>query len=122
LLSNKYKGHIISKDTLRTEDLLKNIIEFLEEDDLLKNLYKDNRDLHHDVIEDVEKAEMLIRLMQLTDELDYMQEYDEYRESAAYLLDEFFETLNIIAPKGTYFGTMEGNGSTFGFFEQREDW
>lgn len=122
MLSKDYRGKIISKDTLRIQDLLKNFVEFLDNTDLLREIFRQDKTLHHDIIEEIRFVEMHVRLMELTDELDYMDEYEEYEETAGYLLDELIETLNIIAPEGTYFGTMEGNGSTFGFFDEENNW
>ena len=122
ILSKDYKGEIISKDTLRLEDLLKNFVDFLDNDEVLKEVFNKDTHLHSEILEEINYVKMKIRLMELTDELDYMDEYEEYEEDAANLLDELIEILNIIAPEGSYFGTMEGNGSTFGFFNQEESW
>lgn len=41
-------------------------------------------------------------------------------EEAYWLLEELFDTLNEFAPPFTYFGALEGDGSDFGFWIDRE--
>ena len=42
-------------------------------------------------------------------------------ESNADIVDELFNALDDIAPEGTYFGTLEGDGAEFGFWEISAD-
>jgi len=41
--------------------------------------------------------------------------------SQSYLLDDLFDALSDIAPEGAYFGTIEGDGSDFGFWQNDEE-
>lgn len=41
-------------------------------------------------------------------------------ETKGYIVDELFDLLNEIAPEGTYFGAIEGDGADFGFWTVEE--
>jgi len=42
-------------------------------------------------------------------------------EDASYLLEDLFESLSELAPEGYFFGSTEGDGSDFGFWERCSD-
>jgi len=42
-------------------------------------------------------------------------------EAPSWIMDDLFDALNDAAPDGCYFGTTEGDGSDFGFWEIEED-
>lgn len=42
-------------------------------------------------------------------------------EARDYLFEQLFDALGDIAPEGMYFGTIEGDGSDFGFWGSEEE-
>lgn len=106
-LTEDYKNIEISNATLLTEDLLENFLWFL-------------RDVS-------EECQIILRLRELEEEINKLR-YEDGRiidddiELADILLNEdCFYLLNDISPIGTYFGSHQGDGACFGFWEQEEE-
>lgn len=95
----------ISHATLRTQDLLPAFLDAVEE-------YAPD---HY--------AAILVQPFSfipayVTDEGDDSEWWDS--EDAQWKLDELTEILNEVAPDGCYFGSYEGDGSDFGFWQIAE--
>lgn len=88
---------VVSKATLRSQDLIPSFLEELRE--LNSNRYQ--------------------QIQEAIPSSAYEDDEDPFWDSAAagFLLEELFEALNEEAPSGTYFGAHEGDGSLFGFWE-----
>jgi len=50
------------------------------------------------------------------------EDYDtEFPEAVSCLIEDLIDALDAAAPEGMYFGTLEGDGSDFGFWHLNED-
>jgi hypothetical protein len=102
-------GLIISEGTLKTEDLLSSIYEFLKSNNLNEGLQVqikevfDNEPTANNLFHSLAKIQV-------------------GKEAAAdYLYNETcFHYLNCICPDSYYFGSSEGDGACIGFFEGGE--
>lgn len=92
----------ISWGTLRTFDLVDSFTH------TLFNFYEDNQT----------KTEELLALTKIIPQSAKEDEDHLFwaSEEADWLLEELFQELEGIAPKGYYFGANEGDGSDFGFW------
>ena len=97
-LGKEWTGNSVSRGTLREQDLIPAFEEVL-----------DTAGVEYDRPVSVDK---LLLGQALTD--------DEQEEVGFYLNETLFDLLDGIAPEGTYFGTHEGDGSLFGFWEVEE--
>ena len=93
---------IVSKATLRIQDLIPAFLSVLRErDSATYDQIMVNRYLSAHALED--------------DEAEYWES-----EDALWLLEELFDVLNDTAEEGEYFGAHEGDGSLFGFWPAEE--
>lgn len=100
-LTNEFlKNASLSSGTMRTADLIPAFMHFLE---------SNARDKH---------ALMIIEYN--ATELSGENLTNEQQEQADYMLEELFNTINSIAPKGYYFGAHPGDGTDYGFWEAEE--
>lgn len=115
-----YVGYVVSEATLKTEHLLEAFTAFLL--DVRKKVR---------LTESQENA--LIEAMLIMDTHPncfgfYGDENlpESVREEADYLIEDLWDILDSIAPKGTYFGALEGDGACCGFWalplEEAEIW
>ena len=113
MLKEEYEGYIFSKNTLKTEHLLESFLDFVEEE-----LQKESGAYpQHAPLELRDEAEKLLRLLQLTEHTEYRK----WRAEADWTLEQIFDYMNEIAPEGYYFGSQEGDGALFGFWENRKE-
>lgn len=95
-MTSKVSIGTISHGTLRTEDLLEAFADELERLEGAPN-------------------SLTLAVTGLLDEEDH--DSDDWIERASYMVNEqLFDALNEFAPAHTYFGTLEGDGSDFGFW------
>ena len=95
---------IVSKATLRPQDLIPAFLSALRERD------------------EAAYAQIMINNALPTHALED-EEADWWKsEDAHFLLEDLFETLNATAEEGEYFGAHEGDGSLFGFWPVEEEW
>jgi hypothetical protein len=110
-LGKLYRNRTISRATLVTEDLLMTITDFLfEEIEMLEPMELGNFQIMGDWLQTYRKY--------------YKGERNktEVETDLSYMLNEdLFELMNEIAPEGCYFGSHEGDGSDFGFWESPDD-
>ena len=97
-LGNKFKNVTISESTLASDDLLKTFLGFLFDADT---------QLWNEVIEEWSDV--------VTDFVNNYPEHDD--EQTSFLIEELFNIFTAIAPEGCYFGSTEGDGACFGFWE-----
>jgi len=96
--------------TMKLEHLLESIQFFLERDDV-KNILKGKE------LEYLDEIEKFLDLLNMADELCYEEIYEKYREEGLFFLtEELEEFLNDIAPAGTTYDTIEGDGADYGFW------
>jgi hypothetical protein len=96
----------ISHGTLRTIDLLQSFTSELE-----------SLDTDGKYVSLISEANGIIERIE---DDDFCSDEDE--EAAEYLVNEdLFDALNGLAPDGCYFGSHEGDGSDFGFWETYDD-
>jgi hypothetical protein len=109
-LPSNFVGHSLSHGTLRQEDIIPSFMSFL----------------HHikeqcDIVETVNNIQEEVDNLEFEDAPGYSGPYYKKPEDADFILNEdIFYLLNDIAPKFTYFGSSEGDGSDFGFWTNEE--
>lgn len=94
----------VSWGTLRTVDLVDRFASALR--DVLE--FRRRRGVDHDT------DAKLYKLAKEVDELP--DDFDFDSEDALYILEDLFDALDSVAPRGTYFGATDGDGSDFGFW------
>lgn len=99
----------VIRATLRNADLLKAFSQELESVSLGNN--KEDRDL-------INEAKSLIQEIDLDDSMAELP--DDKLEQGSELVNELIDALNEHAPEGYYFGTLEGDASDFGWWEDHE--
>jgi hypothetical protein len=105
----KKQGFIISEATMKVSDLLKVA-------HMILNAYSLNPALRVK-IEELFQHFMVSAYDTLSDELDL-----DRNEDASYLWnEEIFNYFNKLAPPNYYFGSHEGDGACYGWFECREE-
>ena len=115
-LPERFAGSI-SEATLNPKHLIPRFVAVLEQADPSHPLVSEWRE--------VERATVtLAEWMGWDDPADYAEDglnlFD--AERASYFLnDSLFDALNEVAPEGTYFGSAEGDGASFGFWDMPED-
>jgi hypothetical protein len=115
-LDKKFIGTSVSEGTLKTDDLVENMLSFLREHDnegYAKLLKAWRVDLPHPNDKDPFQGKDFKQWCR--DDLDYDN------VEVHQLLAEIDNHLNDIAPVGCYFGAHLGNGSDFGFWMVEED-
>lgn len=103
----------ISHGTLRTQDLFDAFTSTLDE-------FAPERSL--EIEREYQDAYTIMSIG--GNERDVLMHYlnDEMNETLSYLVNEvLFDALNEVAPEGAYFGTLEGDGSDFGFWPIEDD-
>ncbi len=96
MLDRRWAGAVVSEGTPRTEDLIPKFCAVLAE------------------VEPIRAQKLLDKWETLTpDELADGQD--------SWLLEDLFDALGGIAPKGTYFSASEGDGACFGFWTIKEE-
>lgn len=103
-LSNKFAGQSLSSATMKPEHLIPTFAAFLKE-----HAPTEYADL-------IKEAEAL--------ELEAHAGYGEYyadEEQADWILEDLFNALDTIAPDGTMFGSHEGDGALYGFWQYDDD-
>jgi len=115
-LSDHFRNAIISSHTLRVQDLIQSFMSFLE-DELPINA-PDHVKREYEVIRG-------INYVQRACDGDWSEPFadmdDATHESLSYALEDVFNLMQCIAPKGCYFGSSEGDGACFGFWEYEEE-
>jgi hypothetical protein len=104
-LGSEFVGECVSEGTLRTEDLIEACIPYLEE------------------AGEFDYADLLLAYLRVAQDADYHESlYEPLQEHLSILLnEEVFPKMDDIAPEGTYFGTLEGDGACFGFWRIQEE-
>jgi len=98
----------VSHGTMRQEDLIPSFLGVLEELD--KTRWQVLVEGHQDVLDRFGD----LRLEWVAGSGEYIP--DDKIDSAHYLLDVLFDTLDDLAPEGYYFGANPGDGSDYGFW------
>lgn len=96
MLQDEIKNQSVSCATMRPEDLIPSFI------DAVKVIDPDNRPL-------------MASMAQLESDMQKDGYFDS--EDCQFDLDYLFDTLNMLAPDGFYFGSHPGDGSDYGFWE-----
>lgn len=112
VLSEKYRGIEVSHATLRPEDLIPAFLEFME------SVIPEMDAEYADTVKGL-KAEAGKLYIEYRE--GYGSEYADPGEASYFLNEPLFLELNAIAPVGTYFGSSDGDGSSFGFWEIEDD-
>ncbi len=97
-LGNEYVGAVISEGTLLDSDLIPKF------ESVLKNNYSE---------EELEEIDF--------QEPDFDTEDIEEMEDIFFYFEYLFSVLEEISPEGTYFGTHEGDGCLYGFWQKDEE-
>lgn len=115
-LSDHFRNAIISSHTLRTQDLIKSFMSFLE-DELPVNAFHVAKESY----ELVKRSGYVTRVL----EGEWDEPFADMDYNIHYALNDqlelLFEIMNCIAPEGCYFGSSEGDGACFGFWEYEEE-
>lgn len=108
-----YRNVCVSKATLREEDLIQAFTEVLE--DLNPEKAGKLRKEYEDVYDALETAleEEIFPHFSFGDNPDLF-------EATLYLIEALADALEEEAPDGCYFGTLEGDSSCFGFWEEEQ--
>jgi len=112
-LPERWKGSI-SEGTLHPKHLIPRFVAVLE-----------TADPNHDLV--VEWTQVEGALMTLADYLNtsphaLAEDVGLWEvKSSGHFLSALFDALNVVAPEGTFFGSAEGDGASFGFWDMTED-
>ncbi len=107
-LSSSMIGKSLSSGTLKSEHLIESFMDFLQ-----------SVKVELGIEEKVNNLQEEVNALEKDEDGDFVGESE---ETATYILNEdIFDLLNNIAPEGTSFGSHEGNGSDFGFWEYEND-
>jgi hypothetical protein len=98
---------IISTDTLRPEDLIPKFLGALEMLPAAAEAVSDLRAMYADLLAWFENSDRSY--------FDHIPE--EHKDDAYWLMEALDDHLNEFAPAGTYFGSSDGDGACFGFWE-----
>ncbi len=108
-LGKDYVGVSVSHATLKEEHLIERFISFIE------GVYNELSASQQKKFNEI-KAE--VNLLEREEDGDFVD-----AETAGYILNEdLFDLMNDIAPEGTYFGSSEGDGSDFGFWNSFDEY
>ena len=111
-----FKNSYISKGTLNTKMISENILNFLSEDYVMEKIRFSIKNEH---LELFDRTKKLIRLIELTKELNYIDEMIDYKLELRECLNNLIDLMNDIAPKGTVFSSHVGDGSLLGFWTDK---
>lgn len=100
-LSDDYVNYEVSHATLRSEDLIETFLDFLKQGDW-------GRELRNNITK-------------LEDEYNEWKNIEDNSDGLNDIYEDLFEIMNFVSPHGTEFGTHEGDGSSFGFWEYEVD-
>ena len=107
-LPSSMTGKSLSSGTLKSEHLIESFMDFLQ-----------SVKAELGIEEKVNNLQEEVNALEKDEDGDFV---GESQETATYILNEdIFDLLNNIAPEGTSFGSHEGNGSDFGFWEYEND-
>lgn len=94
--------------TLKSADLLRAFSEELE------NISKNSQDPKYSNL--IKEAQTLLQTIDPEDSLDLIPE--DNQEQASEVINDLIDALNDHAPEGYYFGTLEGDASDFGWWQE----
>lgn len=97
-LGDDWKNAVISEATVKPKDLIVTFLSFLK--DYAEPTFNDVS---------IEWEDVIRPLVGFDEERDYEQESE--------LLAHLFDVMDAIAPEGCIFGSLEGDGACFGFWE-----
>lgn len=107
-LPSSMTGKSLSSGTLKSEHLIESFMDFLQ-----------SVKAELGIEEKVNNLQEEVNALEKDEDGDFV---GESQETATYILNEdIFDLLNNIAPEGTSFGSHEGNGSDFGFWEYENE-
>ena len=107
-LPSSMTGKSLSSGTLKSEHLIESFMDFLQ-----------SVKVELGIEEKVNNLQEEVNALEKDEDGDFV---GESQETATYILNEdIFDLLNNIAPEGTSFGSHEGNGSDFGFWEYENE-
>jgi hypothetical protein len=115
-LSDHFRNAIISSHTLRVQDLIQSFMAFLEDElptsapDHVKREYETIRSISY--VQRACAGEWSEPCADINDAT---------HESLSSALEDLFNLMQCIAPEGCLFGSSEGDGACFGFWEFDEE-
>jgi len=109
-LSDEYVGMSLSWGTMREEDLIPELMQFLQ-----------HVKVRCEIEDAVDALQKEVNELKMVEYEGYSGPYYENPEDSSFLLNEdIWDLLNDIAPKFTYFGSSEGDGADYGFWTSTE--
>ena len=120
-ISKQYAG-TFSRGTLRAEDLLRSFLDFVNNDEIQRDLFSQETgagrfEALHDLQDLAAEADYLIHQIDYAEELEYQEDLERWTERAAqFWAGPVFEMLCDLVPPGYRFGTLSGDGAHYGFW------
>lgn len=116
MLSNHFRNAIVSSNTLRGQDLVQSFMAFLEDELSDKAPFRTKIEYQTIRSNDYVKRACEGEWTEPFSEMD-----ERTHEVLNNALDLIFVIMNSIAPEGCYFGSSEGDGACFGFWECEDE-
>lgn len=117
-MKNPYLNTSVSHATLNTTHLLQAFLP------VLRDLVENNKEMLAYSLKPLEvlgKGRAHLENLEFLETSDYNGDSFEERASE-FLNEDLFDALNYFAPDGFYFGSTEGDGSCYGFWETEPDY
>ena len=110
----------VSHGTLRTRDLLQRFTIALTA--VVNLLTTPETEGFVEIVVNRVQLANIKKFIDSTDPSDgYFEDNQEHQEEASQWIDLLYDYLNGFAPEGWYFGSHEGDGSCFGYWQSNED-
>lgn len=111
MLGKEFENYAVSEGTLRLEDLIPRMWEFIEEhgtDSMKSELIRNYPYLNPE------------HPIPLATEVHIMDEAGDWELHDLY--EDMLQTMHMLAPSGCYFGSHEGDGALFGFWQVPDEY
>lgn len=118
-LPDTYKGAILSNATLRTQDLVQAFMAVLEDEQEL--LFSDPESWNTRTFRHLQATPDVVKACNGEWSEPFADIPYNTHETLTIALDQMFDLLSDVAPEGCTFGSSEGDGACFGFWEWEDE-